>query len=380
MKSAWLIGLVATGLITACSENKTPIQTVPETADIPQESLLTGQWIMEAEGGVMLDPQTSGLTHYNGLLYSISDASAMASQQRRLHAIDPVTATLAPKPDEMNMASRVRRSCFSQYLNDEPDLEALVADHSEPGVFYTVTEDATRTGALSDRCQQRFEATGSTDYPTLLVRIEQHSDGSATMTHVRPLQFDLEFAVGDFPNDGIEGMALAPDGTLYLALERDDAGNPRIFSVALNDDFWQQTDFAMVTEPALDVPTFNSGRHPINGLEFYLPEGAVSGFLFAAARNDNELWIIDAAGKLPTKKIALQFSAPSGDPQNCAATEIMDNASIEGLAVIGDTLWMVNDPWKENYMKNLQCPANESRYKGMAPLLFSMPLDTAWFN
>ncbi len=380
MKSAWLFGLVAMGLLSACSESNTSTQAVREPAADPQESLLVGQWILETEGGVMLDPQTSGLTHYNGLLYTISDGSAMASQQRRLHAINPTTATLAPKPGEMSMASRVRRSCFSQYLNDEPDLEALVADPAEPGVFYTVTEDATRTGALTDRCQQRFEATGSTDYPTLLVRIEQHSDGSATMTHVRPLQFDLEFAVGDFPNDGIEGMALAPDRTLYLALERDDAGNPRIFSVELDDEFWQQTDFASVTEPALDVPTFSSGRHPINGLEFYLPEGAVSGFLFAAARNDNELWIIDAAGILPTKKIALQFSAPSGDAQNCAATEVMDNASIEGLAVMDDTLWMVNDPWKVNYMKNLQCQANESRYKGMAPLLFSMPLNDRWFE
>jgi len=31
-------------------------------------------------------------------------------------------------------------------------------------------------------------------------------------------------------------------------------------------------------------------------------------------------------------------------------------------------------------MKNLQCEANRSRYEGMAPLLFSMPLDASWFN
>ena len=58
----------------------------------------------------------------------------------------------------------------------------------------------------------------------------------------------------------------------------------------------------------------------------------------------------------------------------------MDNASIEGLAVIGDTLWLVNDPWKVNYMKNLQCEANRARYEGMAPLLFNMPIDDAWFK
>ncbi len=380
MKSAWFLSLLAAGLLSACSNDKQPTETTNEIKSAPQEHVLAGAWIMEAAGGVMLDPQTSGLTHVDGMLYTISDGSAKEYQRRRLHKIDPASATLAPRPDDMGMASRVRRSCFSQYLADEPDLEALVADAEQPNVFYTVTEDATRTGALSDRCQQRYEATGSTDYPTLLVRIEKHDSGNATMTHVRPLQFPLEYAVGDFPNDGIEGMALGQNRTLYLALERDNAGNPRVFSVTLDDSFWDSTDFAEVTDPGLQVPAFDSGRHPINGLEYYQPAGAASGFLLAAARNDNELWVIDTAAEKPTRKIALQFTAPGGDPENCAAQEVMDNASIEGLAVIGDTLWLVNDPWKVNYMKNLQCEANRSRYEGMAPLLFSMPLDASWFN
>lgn len=379
MKSAWLLGLIATGLLSACGDNTQPVSEA-QADEGPQEYVLTGAWIMEAAGGVMLDPQTSGLTHVDGMLYTISDGSAKEYQRRRLHKIDPATATLGPRPDAMNMASRVRRSCFAQYLADEPDLEALVADPEQPGIFYTVTEDATRTGALSDNCQQRYEATGSTDYPTLLVRIEQHDDGSATMTHVRPLQFPLAFGVGDFPNDGIEGMALGKDRTLYLALERDDTGNPRIFSLTLDATFWDNSDFAVVAEPSLAVPSFDGGRHPINGLEYYQPAGRDSGFLLAAARNDNELWIIDTAGKRATQKIALQFTAPSGDPENCAAQEIMDNASIEGLAVIGDTLWMINDPWKVNYMKNLQCAANQARYEGMAPLLFSVPLEQSWFK
>ncbi|WP_296051433.1 hypothetical protein [uncultured Alteromonas sp.] len=379
MKSAWFLSLLAAGLLSACSNDKQPTPKIePQTA--PEEYVLAGSWIMEAAGGVMLDPQTSGLTQVDGMLYTISDASAKEYQRRRLHQLDPATATLAARPDDMGMASRVRRSCFSNYLSDEPDLEALVADPEQPNVFYTVTEDATRTGALSDRCQQRYEATGSTDYPTLLVRIEQHDNGRATMTHVRPLQYPLSFAVGDFPNDGIEGMALGQDRTLYLALERDNAGNPRVFSVTLDETFWDSSDFVEVEDPALLVPAFDSGRHPINGLEYYQPEGADSGFLLAAARNDNELWVIDTAAQKPTRKIALQFTAPSGDPQNCSAEEVMDNASIEGLAVIGDTLWMINDPWKVNYMKNLQCPANKARYEGMAPLLFSMPIDASWFN
>lgn len=379
MKSAWILSLIAVSLLSACSDEK---QSVPqaETVVKSKEHMLSGVWIKEAAEGVMLDPQTSGLTHVNGMLYTISDASAKAYQRRRLHKIDPATATLAPRPDAMNMASRVRRSCFSQYLADEPDLEALVADPEQPDVFYTVTEDATRTGALSDRCQQRYEATGSTDYPTLLVRIKRHDDGSATMTHVRPLQFPLDFAVGDFPNDGIEGMALGQNRTLYIALERDEAGNPRIFTLNLDDAFWQSDKFAEVDDPKLLVPHFDGGRHPINGLEYYQPAGSDKGFLLAAARNDNELWVIDTAAKRPTQKIALQFTAPSGDPENCAAEEIMDNASIEGVAVIGNTLWLINDPWKENYTKNLQCAANKIRYEGMAPLLFSMPIQDNWFE
>ncbi len=380
MKSTWLLAGVALSVLVACSEAPVEAPTEASMPEAPKaDPVLAGKWIMEADGGVMLDPQTSGLTHRNGKLYSISDGSALKSQRLQIHEIDPASATLSPKVDAMSMAGRVRRSCFAQYLSDEPDLEALVADPNDDNVFYTVTEDATRTGALSDNCQKRFENTGSTDYPTLLVRVEATSEGRYRMTHVRPLQFPLEFAVGDFPNDDIEGMALSQDGTLYLGLERDNAGNPRIFTVQLNDEFWQQTDFAVVADPALAVPTFDSGRHPINGLEYYSPaEG--KGFLLAAARNDNELWVIDTTGALPTKKISLQFSAPSGDPVNCAEQEIMDNASIEGLAVIGDTLWLVNDPWKVNYMKNLQCEANRARYEGMAPLLFNMPIDDAWFK
>lgn len=376
MKSTWLFAGVVLSVLVACGESpaQEPVAEVKKT-----EPVLAGKWILEADGSVMLDPQTSGLTHRNGMLYSISDGSALQSQRLQIHEINPVTATLSAKADAMSMAGRVRRSCFAQYLSDEPDLEALVADPVQPGVFYTVTEDATRSGALSDSCQQRYESTGSTDYPTLLVRIESESDGRYSMTHVRPLQFPHEFAVGDFPNDGIEGMALSPDGILYLGLERDIAGNPRIFSVKLDDAFWEETDFAKVDDPNLAVPSFASGRHPINGLEYYSTANG-QGFLLAAARNDNELWVIDTTKALPTKKISLQFSAPSGDPVNCAEQEIMDNASIEGLAVIGDTLWLINDPWKVNYMKNLQCEANRARYEGMAPLLFSMPLDSDWFK
>ena len=130
---------------------------------------------------------------------------------------------------------------LAAYLADEPDLEALVADPQDPDIFYTVTEDATRTGALSARCQQRYKETGSTDYPTLLVRIERTSEGDLYMSRVRPLQFSREMKVGDFPNDGIEGMALGANNTLYLALEKDAEGMPRMQEIATN--VWRHLPF-----------------------------------------------------------------------------------------------------------------------------------------
>ena len=117
MKSAWFLSLLAAGLLSACSNDEQAIEN-NELKAAPQEHVLAGAWIMEAAGGVMLDPQTSGLTHVDGMLYTISDGSAKEYQRRRLHKIDPASATLAPRPDDMGMASRVRRSCFSQYLAD----------------------------------------------------------------------------------------------------------------------------------------------------------------------------------------------------------------------------------------------------------------------
>lgn len=366
--------------VSGCSDAP---DNIPETKIEPAPSVLTvhGQWIKEADGSVMIDPQTSGLTHVNGMLATLSDASAQAEQQRRIHFVTPADAKLTPKPESMQMASKVRRSCFANYLKEEPDLEALVVDPQNDQVFYTVTEDATRTGALSVRCQQRFAETGSTDYPTLLVRLYREKDGTTTMTNVRPVSFPASFEVGDFPNDGIEGMAMTPTRQLYLGLEKDKAGQPRIFSIQMDDTFWDSQDFVEVTDPQLAVPRFDSGNHPINGLEYYYHEASQQGFLLAAARNDNELWVISEDGTRPAKRIAMQFTAPVEDTtEKCPASEVMDNASIEGLAVIGNTLWLINDPWKKNYLKNVQCGANQASYEAMAPLLFSVPLDETWFT
>ncbi|WP_218354769.1 hypothetical protein [Alteromonas lipotrueiana] len=379
MKHLALYVLALTVSLSGCSDAP-PVENsgIDEEAS-PAIVTIKGQWLSEANGSVAIDPQPSGLSVWQNKLVSISDGSADSSQQRQLHIIEPETATLLPKTEKMRLGSRVRRSCFAAYLGSEPDLEALIADPIDPEVFYTVTEDATRTGALSPRCQQRYTETGSTDYPTLLVRLEQLDSGDVIMTRVRPLQFDKKLAVGDFPNDGIEGMALGKDGRLYLALEKDKAGNPRIFAVDMIDGFWETTDFASVIEPAIKLPPHEEGSHPINALEYYLHPETDNPYLLAIARNDNELWVLDVNGEQPANKIKMDFLAPAKG-EDCAEYERMDNASIEGVTVLNNTLWMINDPWKVNYLKNIQCQSNETSYKKMAALLFSTPLQSTWFT
>ena len=364
-------------VMAGCSESKDAAFS-EDAPSATTSSVLTsvGRWISTDTSDVMQDPQTSGLIEINGQLVTIADGSAAFEQQRKLHFLDKDTATLTASSNAFKLATRVRRSCFSDYLNNAPDLEVLASDPSNSNVIYTVTEDATRTGTLSTRCEKKYQNTGSTDYPTLLVRLERDENDSVTMTHVRPLQFPTEFEVGNFPNDGIEGMAMAKDGTLYLGLEKDKAGQPRIFSLNITDDFWQSADFAVVDEPDLSVPIFDAGSHPINGLALYSAEGG-NNFLLAAARNDNEVWVIDVAGKVETKRISMQFNVSA---DNECGEYVMDNASIEGLVVVEDTLWLINDPWKVNYLKNIKCEAETPRYEAMAPLLFSVPLNDAWFQ
>ncbi|MEW9799626.1 hypothetical protein [Alteromonas sp. CYL-A6] len=379
MKRTGLVLLLAL-LGTGCSDSKTEAAIAPEAAEDNVVKAM-GLWITDVSGNVMPDPQTSGLTAVGQTLYTLSDGSAAEHMQRKLHAIDTASAVYQSDDTAFAMASRVRRSCFSGYLQDEPDLEALVVDPQNPDVFYTVTEDATRTGALSMRCQSRFENTGSTDYPTLLVRLERQQSGNMMMTHVRPVQFPLAYEVGDFPNDGIEGMALADDRTLYLGLEKDAAGQPRIFSLTLSDDFWASDDFAVVTDTRLPLPRFSSGNHPVNGLTWYRDPASQRAFLLSAARNDNELWVTPVDGAHDTVRVPMQFLAPTKDTSGqCDTYEVMDNASIEGLVVIDNTLWLINDPWKKNYLKNIQCESARSAYEQMAPLLFSVDMDKRWFT
>ena len=114
-------------------------------------------------------------------------------------------------------------------------------------------------------------------------------------------------------------------------------------------------------------------------MDVFYPTADSAGYLLAAARNDNELWVVDLAKRKPTKRMKLAFFAPSSDAA-CEAMHPMDNASIEGVAVVDNHVWMVNDPWKINYLKNVVCKSDEYRYQQMAPLLFKMKIDDAWFE
>ncbi|MBF7074993.1 hypothetical protein ISG33_16450 [Glaciecola sp. MH2013] len=381
--------------IQACESDSSTIhsqiaQSIENTESV-EPMRLDGQWLLEPYGDVMLNPQTSGLKYHNGKLYSLSDASADRSQIKRLHEIDMDSAKITQKFGPSSVHERVQNSCFYDYLQNAPDYEALVPVHDNlasanaQSTWVFVTEDASRVAPLSPACQTKFAATGSTLYPTLLVRMEVNG-ASLELTHVRAVQFPTKknlgnnsfVEVGDFPNDGIEGLALTRDGKLLLGLEKDAAGQPRVFSINMNEDFWLQDGFAVAKDTELLLPKFESGNHPINGMDVYYPDDESRGYLLAAARNDNELWVIDLAKEKATKRIKLAFTAPSRFADNpdsrCEARYLMNNASIEGLAVANGSIWMVNDPWKINYMKNVQCEADAATFEKMAPLIFQMPV------
>lgn len=327
-----------------------------------------GQWLRHADAVIFEDPQPSGLTVWREQLVTLSDRSAAPEQQLKLHIIEPDSARIRTSLPIL-LSPSLAASCFAPYLTSAPDLEALVADRWDDRVLYTVTEDAAGL-QLSAACQSRFGDSGAADYPFLLVRLEYQDSGHMLMTGVRPLRFAEHMALGNFPNDGIEGMAMGKDSTLYLGLEKDAASQPRIFRINLSENVWAQDDFIDVQDAKLPLPAFGEGAHPINALE-YLDED--DGYLLAFARNDDQLWLVDVSGQRPTKIIPMDFLAQAYDA-SCPAFELMDNASIEGITVMNGQLWLVNDPWKVNYLKNIGCPANALPYQKMGALLFRLPL------
>ena len=354
---------------------------------VPSELELTGQWLtpINTSAAYYIDPQPSGLTWYQGTLVSISDASADATQIKRLHFIDPATGVTS-KSEPYSIASRLVGSCFTQYLQTKPDLEALVKDPFRPNSFITVTEDASTLGKLTPACQARFSATHSTPYPTVLVRLQLSPNNSATgidafagakleVTGVRAVQFPVDSEVGNFANDGIEGLAMV-DNTLFLGLEKNTNNQARVFSTQLDASFWQTEDFIAVKDTNIDFPNYAKHRpNPINGMETFVWNE--QNWLIAAARNDNELWLVNVTDITEKYKLKLRFLAPNMGT-SCPDASLMDNASLEGLAVANGILYAVNDPWKKNYHKNIACEEMRVFYDNAAPLLFNVPLEEVW--
>ncbi|WP_395341459.1 hypothetical protein PN836_019285 [Ningiella sp. W23] len=370
---------------------------------------LEGKWIREHDGSTMLNPQTSGLVAAENGIWTISDASADTSQIQRLHLLDTSltesSVDILSRLGPFELSEGIQQSCFAQYLATAPDYEAMVAHPFKPQAWILVTEDATRSGAMTEQCQARFAASGSTDFPTLLVEV-QKQDTKMIVTGLRPVQFDVNDQIGNFPNDGIEGLAILPPSSLpelngfsrlYLGLEKDATSSARVFMVDISaSTFENDAEFLPVKDAKLKLPTFEQGNHPINGMDIYT-DASGQAWLIAAARNDNQLWLIDLSGERKSKIIPLRYTAPSSvSSQACILSEnarvealdtayinggyYMHNASLEGVAVKGDSVFLVNDPWRRNYLRNVVCEQDRVFYERMSPLLFKTPIDPSWFK
>ncbi|MGQ8366609.1 hypothetical protein [Glaciecola sp. 1036] len=362
--------------VFACSDSQTVETHVLDPKAPISEIRLEGVWVVEQDGTTMLNPQSSGLSADENYIYSLSDASADESQVRRLHLFNPESAEVIKKIPITDYQDIVVNSCFYTYLNGMPDFEAMVRHPLLQNHWIWVTEDATRGEPLTPECAQQYANSGSTDYPSLLVLLKQHDD-HLSVESVRPVQFDVNDNMGNFPNDGIEGLAVTKDARLLLGVEKDANTQPRVFEVQLTAETFSTTDFLPVKDAELDIPTFDAGNHPINGMDTYYASDE-QGYLIAAARNDNELWIIDLNKKKPTVILPLVFYAPSLG-EGCEPMHLMDNASLEGVAVHGDTLYLINDPWKRNYHKNATCEGNLALYQRFSPLLFKLKIQNEWF-
>ena len=352
----------------------------PDTIQLEQNLQVNGHWILEQDGQIMLNPQTSGLVKWRDGLLTLSDRSADPSQRLKLRAISKEGALLNGPDLPMILSENLQTSCFAAYISDNPDLEALTVDPDDDKVFYVVTEDASYAEPMSEACHLKYLNSGSTNYPTLLVRLELQDNNTALMTHIRPIQFAADMQIGDFPNDGVEALAFGQSRTLYLGIEKDSSKQARIFSLKMHSDFWETDEFATVNTFNLKLPTFEKGNHPINGMDYYqTPDGR--GFLLVAARNDETLCVVDLSGKKETVILPIDFFAEiQTSSAGCEGYEAMENASIEGVAVVDNTLWLINDPWKAVYLNNVKCEQNRLHYEKFAPLLFSLPIQSKWFD
>lgn len=351
------------------------------SGDLNAETALTGQWLTDLERQTLLDPQTSGVTFRKGELVVVGDQSAHESTRMKLFRINPDTAAAITQPIQITVADSLKTSCFYNYLADKPDLEALTWDRLDETTLITVTEDASAY-QLSAECAKKFNQSNSTTYPTLLLKIQVDSALTrAEIVAVRPVQFPLEAKVGNFPNDGIEGLAIDDHQNLYLALEQDIANKPRLFKTRLTQDFWLRDNFVKVIDAALTLPVLDDNDHPINGIEF-LPSPILGhpGYLVAVARNDDELWVFDLTNRIPPFVQKLSFYVSTDDSGLCPAYDKLVQTALEAVTIHNGTVYLINDPWKQHYADNIQCGTHTDKFKRMSPLLFKMPVDPRWYT
>lgn len=344
------------------------------------EQPVAGKWITDLQGQTLTDPQSSGFTWRHDELIHLGDNSAAAPMRNKLLRINPQTARLNAPPLQISVAANVLNGCFGELFSRYPDFESITWDRVDDTVFISVTEDSSFV-QLSPECQARYGETHSTDYPTLLVKIDTDQALSrAEISAVRPVQFPAAAAVGNAPNDGIEGLAIDNAGNLYLALEQNAANAPMIFSAPYDKAFWQQDGYVKVQDTGFVLPVPDAKDHPINGLD-YLPakKAGHPGYLVAAARNDDQLWIIDLSQQQAPFVQQMAYYAPTPADSTCPAYEQMVQTAIEGVAVHGDNVYLVNDAWKKHYPDNISCPANAANFSKFAPLLFTLPVDPRWF-
>ena len=198
---------------------------------------------------------------------------------------------------------------------------------------------------------------------------------------IRPVQFPQEAKVGNFPNDGIEGLAVDDHQNLYLALEQDMVNKPRLFKTRLTQDFWLRDNFVKVIDANLSLPVLDDSDHPINGIEF-LPSPILGhpGYLVAVARNDDELWVFDLTNRIPPFVQKLSFYVSTDDSGLCPAYDKLVQTALEAVTIHNGTVYLINDPWKQHYADNIQCGTHTDKFKRMSPLLFKMPVDPRWYT
>lgn len=348
---------------------------------VSADQALTGVWLKDTSQQVIPDPQFSGLTWRHDELLMLADQSAMPEMRMKLFRFNPASGQLNAPSLPITLSKQVREGCFGDYLANSPDLEALTWDRVDDTTLITVTEDASRA-QLSPTCARKFEQTNSTKYPTLLLRITvDKALSKAEITAVRPVQFPLEAQVGDQPNDGIEGLAIDNLQNLYLSLEKDLSGKPALFKTRLTADFWAKDNFVKVINANLTLPKLDDRPHPINDLEF-LPSPVTGhpGYLVAVARNDDQLWIFDLTNRVAPFVHPLSFYVKTDTSGLCPLYERMVQTALEGVTVHDNTMYLVNDPWKQHYGENIQCDVNAEHFRTNSSLLFKTEFDPRWFT